>query len=647
MKELRSVLVFAVLLIIGCPVNIYAQAAMSGISMKFSSKSERDTSTVNTLTRSGIKYLSEKKNPEEAKACIDSALLICEKKDIEITALLHLLIAEYNYFRNDFTYASREANLALEQAKRDGNTGILIKATAFMGGYYFKTGFYKESLEFYDEAIALAKKSNIKGLVPKIIEGKANVYNSIGDVDGYQETLQKMIDEANSEQNLDFAAKGMVLLGTDLIEDKRNFRLADSLLRKSVDYSMSACDTFLITQALANLGYNFYLERMYEASLKSYDRCLRYSLQANMYSATANALGNMGTIYRDQGKNELSISYYRKSILYSEKVNDWYNLYWVYMDMSKLYLQMGDTSNAYLSYVLYKQFSDSTLIKNRNQWFSNARLRYDTDTHNREVELLSLRVKNQRILNFTFAMLTLLAIFIGWLLFRGTQLKSKRRISEMNRQISEIQQANLRQQMNPHFIFNTLNSIQYYMYQHDKLATNNYMTKFASLMRKVLENSQHTSIPLSDELNALTLYLELECIRFKDKFDYEIIVDEEIDTLMYQVPTMLIQPYVENSICHGLMPLEGKGSVRINLKQENACLLCTIEDNGIGREAARERHDRKEGNHNSLGTRIAASRLDLVNSLYGTTLKTVYTDLKDNDGKPAGTRVEIHIPIIA
>ena len=198
----------------------------------------------------------------------------------------------------------------------------------------------------------------------------------------------------------------------------------------------------------------------------------------------------------------------------------------------------------------------------------------------------------------------------------------------MNRKISEITQANLRQQMNPHFIFNTLNSIQYYMYQHDKLATNNYLTKFSSLMRKVLENSQHTSVSLRDELEALKLYLELEMIRFKDKFDYEITVDDEIDTLLYKVPTMLIQPYVENSISHGLIPCEGKGLVKIDLKLENEYISCTIEDNGIGRDAAQEQKRKKEVNHNSLGTQIVASRLELVNALYGTSLKTIYTDLK-------------------
>jgi len=144
----------------------------------------------------------------------------------------------------------------------------------------------------------------------------------------------------------------------------------------------------------------------------------------------------------------------------------------------------------------------------------------------------------------------------------------------------------------------------------------------------------------------LKLYLELESIRFKDKFSFEINVDEEIDPLMYKIPTMLIQPYVENSICHGLMPMEGKGFVRIGINLEKDFLLCTIEDNGIGREAAREKSLKKENNHNSLGTRITTSRLDLVNALYGTSLKTVYTDLKNEKGEPAGTRVEIHIPIL-
>ena len=135
-------------------------------------------------------------------------------------------------------------------------------------------------------------------------------------------------------------------------------------------------------------------------------------------------------------------------------------------------------------------------------------------------------------------------------------------------------------------------------------------------------------------------------IRFRDKFSYSINVDDEIDTLLYKVPTMLIQPYVENSICHGLMPGDIKGTLKIDLLLENEYISCIIEDNGIGREAALEKRKKSEKNHNSLGTQIVTSRLDLVNALYGTSLKTIYTDLKNDKGEPVGTRVEIQIPIL-
>jgi LytS/YehU family sensor histidine kinase len=165
-------------------------------------------------------------------------------------------------------------------------------------------------------------------------------------------------------------------------------------------------------------------------------------------------------------------------------------------------------------------------------------------------------------------------------------------------------------------------------------------------MRKTLENSQHTSIPIRDEMDALELYLQLEALRFKEKFNYEIIIDEEIDTLLYKMPTMLIQPYVENAIIHGLINKDEKGLLKVDLLLEDNCIGCTIEDNGIGREAAQIIKKKKNGNHNSLGTTITESRLKLVNSLYGRNMKILYTDLKNDNGHPVGTRVEIHIPII-
>ncbi len=626
------------------PQNCGAKDLPGKIKIPF--QSSQDTAKINSLTRDGYKYLQSKKKITEAKACIDTALLLCERKNIEVPPLLYLLFAEYNIIMSDFTNALNEAMKAFEGAKESGDNKALARTMLFLGGYYHKTGFFNESINYYNNCIDLSQKKDFTGLSPAAYYGRSEVYRTVKDTKNLQKSLEQVIIAASSENDSAMLQRGYLRLGTSYEEFDKNFRKADSLLKKCLRIALIKNDTFYISNSMANIGWRFYCEKDYDSSLYYYEKSLKYSLFGRQYGVSANSLGNIGTIYRDLKKPEKAISYYKKAITYASDINEWYTLAWVYDDMHKMYLSLKDTANAYKSFTLFKQFNDSDKVSRTNLGLSSAKLRYDVDTHNKEVQLLSLRLKNQRLLIYGFSILMFLILTIGLLLFRASKLKEKRRLSELNRKVSEIRQANLRQQMNPHFIFNTLNSIQYYMYQHDKLATNNYLTKFSNLMRKVLDNSQHTSIPLSDELNALTLYLELETIRFKDKFSYEIKVDDEIDTMLYKVPTMLIQPYVENSICHGLMPMEGRGSVQIDIKLEKDYLSCRIEDNGIGREAAQERKAGRGVNHNSLGTQIAASRLELVNELYGTSLKTKYTDLKDVNGEPAGTLVEIHIPIM-
>jgi LytS/YehU family sensor histidine kinase len=319
---------------------------------------------------------------------------------------------------------------------------------------------------------------------------------------------------------------------------------------------------------------------------------------------------------------------------------------WLYKDMSDMYKSQNDYKLAYQNLALHKQFSDSVEMSKYNEGLASARGRYEAESNKKELELLALKLNQQKYFTYGFAGLIVLMVIIGFLIFRSVRLNAKQKINKMNHQISEVTQKNLRQQMNPHFIFNTLNSIQYYMYQHDKISTNNYLTKFSLLMRKTLENSQHTSIPIKDELDALELYLELESLRFKEKFKYAIHVDEEIDTLMLKIPTMLIQPYVENAISHGLVHKDDVGYVNIDLKLKGETLEATIEDNGIGRTAAMEIKKARNGNHNSLGTKITESRLNLVHSLYGKNMRIEYTDLKDEEGNPSGTKVIINIPIM-
>jgi|WetSurMetagenome_2_1015567.scaffolds.fasta_scaffold00002_115 tetratricopeptide (TPR) repeat protein len=606
-----------------------------------------DTALVNSFVRKGFNLMGKKgMDLRMVAAYIDTACLICEKNEFDYPPPLHLLKAEYFYEAGDFTKSETEATLAVSKSQEEKNYKLQATSLLFLGKYYQRTGFYQQSIDSYSKSIALAKEKGINGIMQKAYGGQAGVYYTVNDLNEYIKNLRNVIESSMTEKDTLSAEEALLKLGTLFTEDFRDFRLASSTLRECINLSEIRKDSYFTAFANANMGWNFYREKMYDSAIYYYQKSLKYSLPVKQYGTSANALGNLGTINRDLGNYETALKYYNKSLDHARMINDWYTLSWVNKDMSDLFLSLRDTSRAFKTFVVYKQFNDSVQARKNTTGLAEARIRYDADAHNKEIALLSLRLKNNRILTISYTVLVITLVVIGFLIMRGYKISEKRRISEMNHRISEVTQANLRQQMNPHFIFNTLNSIQYYMYQHDKLATNNYLTKFSSLMRKVLDNSQHTSVPLRDELDALNLYLELECLRFKDKFEFKISVDEDIDPLMYKVPTMLIQPYVENSICHGLIPMEGKGFVNIDLKLYQEHLVCTIEDNGIGRDAASERKKMRETNHNSLGTRITASRLELVNALYGTSLKTVYIDLKNEKGEAVGTRVEIHIPIL-
>lgn len=241
--------------------------------------------------------------------------------------------------------------------------------------------------------------------------------------------------------------------------------------------------------------------------------------------------------------------------------------------------------------------------------------------------------------------LLLTLIFSGtiYLIYRN-RIMSIRRRNELINNLNIYKQQSLRQQMNPHFIFNTLNSIQLYILEKDHISSHKYLTKFAKLMRMILDNSQQPTITLKDEIDALKLYLELESIRLSGRFEYFIDIENN-DLLSCQIPTLLIQPFVENSIWHGIMlKPEQDGWVKISINSNDGTIICTIEDNGVGREAAQAIRSKQEVERKSLGFKITAKRIELLNSLYKDKFSITYTDLSTSEGKSSGTRVELKIP---
>lgn len=246
-------------------------------------------------------------------------------------------------------------------------------------------------------------------------------------------------------------------------------------------------------------------------------------------------------------------------------------------------------------------------------------------------------------------LLTGVSIFIlsAAILYRIRQIKQKeRKETESQVALARNELKALRAQMNPHFVFNSLNSIQHFILTNKSADAGKYLNKFARLMRVILNNSEKSLITIREELEYLQLYLDLEEMRFEGKFKTHIDISDDIDIDYFEIPAMLLQPYVENAILHGLTPKEDEGKLEIRMRLKANTLICSVIDNGIGREKAREmRQLSKRKDYKSLGMKITHDRLELINRLNGSHLSLTITDLYKEDGSAAGTRVDIFIPV--
>jgi sensor histidine kinase YesM len=218
--------------------------------------------------------------------------------------------------------------------------------------------------------------------------------------------------------------------------------------------------------------------------------------------------------------------------------------------------------------------------------------------------------------------------------------------SDFERRVAEAEMAGLRSQMNPHFIFNCLNSIKLYATENDSEKASEYLTKFSRLIRMVLENSRSERVTLQNELTMLQLYADMEIMRFKQKLSFFVEIEPSIDANFVEIPPLLIQPYVENAIWHGLMHKSEGGSVRIRATQpQEEMLQLTITDDGVGRARAAELRSKSASHRKSFGLKMTSERIALVNQLYQTRTQVAIEDIVSADGQPAGTEVILQIPI--
>jgi anti-sigma regulatory factor (Ser/Thr protein kinase) len=372
---------------------------------------------------------------------------------------------------------------------------------------------------------------------------------------------------------------------------------------------------------------------------------------------------------------------YNRSLTYSKELIGWasqtgarpllmsgYELMWKYFAMVRL------NDSAYKYHLLYTTLKDSLkddeFIKNIAVYemkSKNEEQKSSIILLNKENQLKETRLQHEKLWRNFFVGILLIGLIVTALIVRNFLLERKREhlqrlmaetkeqlenkkkeqlVTELLQQKTELEMEVLRSQMNPHFIFNSLSSINRFILQNNKTQASEYLTKFSKLMRLILENSQVPLITLESELESLKLYLDLEALRFNYRFGYKISVAPETDTSVLKVPPLIMQPYVENAIWHGLMHKEEKGQLDIEISREDEHLFVRITDDGVGRKQSASFRSKSATLHKPMGLRITEERIAMMERSFGRESNVTINDLVLPDGRPAGTEVTLKIPAI-
>jgi two-component system LytT family sensor kinase len=387
-----------------------------------------------------------------------------------------------------------------------------------------------------------------------------------------------------------------------------NYPLAETFFRKAIAEEDDSSEQARAS-AYANLGYIQAQGQQYKKALDMFDTAeelFRQHSPDDYYNFT-NLERWRAQVYLEMGDTGEVMERFLEAHKYAKKSNDPKQISSIFKEIASFHADIGDYKNAYDYQVLYDKFSEQYQLEVNSRKAMELEVMYEAEKKKKEAELLRLQ---------------------------ATQLQLKA----------------LRAQMNPHFMYNALNAIQHYITSNEVKNAAKYLAKFAKLMRQSLEYSEMEIISLEKELEFLEDYLTINAkLRFEDRLKFEIQVDDEIEEDILGVPTMIIQPYVENAIEHGLRTRRnGMISVSFRPLTEDS-LLCVVEDNGIGREAAQKVREKDVAleNQRSWGTSITRRRLEILNQEKDASWYVNIIDLKDPEtNEPAGTRVEVRIPIV-
>lgn len=556
-------------------------------------------------------------------------------------------------FRNisDFPRAIEYHQQGLEAATDAGNLEFRIFSLNMLGVVYRRNDAIKTALDYNQEALELAESieapsEGIKRSINVSLNSIGNIYQALKQydlaIDHYKRSL-KLEGELDNKQGLAVNYQNM----GECLEAQGKLDEALESYRTALGYDRqigSERGEVICNNSIAQV----YIKRKEpQTALALLEETLGMAEATKDRHITSSVHINHGWALMEVGRHAEAEKALLKGLRESEDHNLVRNIALSYDLLSSLAEQQGRPVDALDFYKKSRAYEDQVTNDVNLSYVNDIIMRYDTEKKNNQIEILAkeneivkLRLRRNQNTLLVSALMVALFSLILYILYRQYQLKS-------DKKLLTLEQSMLRSQMNPHFLFNSLNSIKLYIINNEKKNAVHYLNKFSKLVRKILEASSVKEIALAEELETVELYMNIENIRFNNEIQFEVTIDEGIDTHLVKIPSLILQPFLENALWHGLSSKSGEKRIHLHVSRANSHFInIAITDNGVGREEAEKVKESKVLKRKSVGIDITKERLANFSKDYQNSFQVDIVDLYDEEGKPSGTQVVLHIPTI-
>lgn len=636
MKTQLRIAIFAAVLVSGTG---FAQSNPAADLQRRLKRAATDTARVNAAN--GLAHYFRNSNPDSTAFYAGKAATLSQQ--IRYTqGLAAALVNQGNaaILKGDYAAALHYLQKSQTQYNRllDKNDSDVVaqqglaRALATMGVVYTQQSNYFMALENYQKALKLYESAKDKVSISKALNNIGIVYKSQGN---YPKALDylKQSYRLQSEIKEPNAAMTLTNIGAIYFENGKPAQAFDYYNR-----ALKSFTEFPNPIGLALL--NNYLGDYYRNQDNAAEAEIRYRKSLDLYEGMQNKFGaslalyNIGKLYASQQKYAEAMPFAQRSLAYATAIGVLDQTYHSEKLVSELYGQLNNTAESFRHYKNYIVARDSIINQENARKFAQAEM----DFEYRKKEALLAEQNKRRQLFLVFATVAaLLLIILALVIYNRRQVK--RRLT-LQKEVAEYEQKALHLQMNPHFVFNCLGAISSFIVQNGTDSALKYLSKFSKLMRLTLEYSKGSLIPIDKEIESLQNYLELEQLRFHHKFEFKIESTEKVEFNM-GLPPLLIQPFVENAILHGLVPKEGSGRIDVRFDVQQGQLVCTVADNGIGLTESKLLKENSVTAHKSMALEITKKRLEMMES---TTSRTAQIDIEELENK-SGTRVTLRLPV--